>query len=350
MKHPLTNNYRLLLYYSLFWGIIAIINILLQVLWYNVPITYSLLDSGSNYILYPLLGSSIWYSIRYNSLEEVSVGRLILFHFIAASILCGIWVYLSYAIYQPFIYDNNNFLNDGLPSKIFVGYVMYIIYLVFFYAVNYYQSLKEKIKKESEYKALIREAELQALKSQINPHFLFNSLNSISSLTVSDPEKAQEMVINLSTFMRYSLMHNEKEMVSFSRELENIKLYLSIEKIRFGKKLNAEFEIDAHCLEAEIPNMILQPLFENAIKYGVYETTEQVTIKTICECDGNLLKITIINQYDASTIKRRGEGIGLRNIRKRMEIIYHQPDLIKITDHKTSFEVQLIIPQKQAVS
>ncbi|MBA4408211.1 MAG: histidine kinase [Bacteroidota bacterium] len=350
MKHPLTNNYRLLLYYSLFWGIIATINILLQVLWYNVPITYSLLDSGSNYILYPLLGSSIWYSMKYNSLEEVSVGRLILFHFIAASILCGIWVYISYAIYQPFIYDNNNFLKDGLPSKIFVGYVMYIIYLVFFYAVNYSQSLKEKIKKESEYIALIREAELQALKSQINPHFLFNSLNSISSLTVSNPEKAQEMVINLSTFMRYSLMHNEKEMVSFSRELENIKLYLSIEKVRFGKKLNAEFEIDAHCLEAEIPNMILQPLFENAIKYGVYETTEMVTIRTTCECEGNVLKITIANDYDSCTIKKRGEGIGLRNIRKRMEIIYNQPDLLKITDHKTSFEVQLIIPQKQAVS
>jgi LytS/YehU family sensor histidine kinase len=227
---------------------------------------------------------------------------------------------------------------------------MYAIYLVFFYAVNYYQSLKEKIKKESEYKALIREAELQALKSQINPHFLFNSLNSISSLTVSNPEKAQEMVINLSTFMRYSLMHNEKEMVSFSRELENIKLYLSIEKVRFGKKLNAEFEIDAHCMEAEIPNMILQPIFENAIKYGVYETTDQVTIKTTCNCEGNFLKINIVNDYDASTIKRRGEGIGLRNIRKRMEIIYNSPELMKVTDHKTSFEVQLIIPQKPIVS
>ncbi len=350
MKHPLTNNYRLLLFYSLFWGVIATINIVLQVLWYNVPLTYSLLDSGTNYVLYPLLGSSIWYSIRYNSLEEVSVGRLILFHFIAASLLCGIWVYISYAIYQPFIYDDNKFLEDGLPSKIFTGYLLYIIYLVFFYAVNYYQSLKEKIKKEVEYKALIREAELQALKSQINPHFLFNSLNSISSLTVSNPEKAQEMVINLSGFMRYSLMHNEKEMVSFARELDNIKLYLSIEKVRFGKKLNAEFEIDTHCMEAEIPNMILQPLFENAIKYGVYETIEQVTIRTVCECDGNTLKISIVNDYDASTIKKRGEGIGLRNIRKRMEIIYNQPDLIKITDHKTSFEVQLIIPQKQAVS
>lgn len=350
MKHPLTHNYRLLGFYALFWATISVINIILQVLWYNVPLVYSLLDSGTNYVLYPLLGSSIWYSIRYNSPEEVSVGRLIIFHLIAASILCAIWVYISYAIYQPFIRDNNTYLKDGLPSKIFLGYAMYAIYLVFFYAVNYYQSLKEKIKKESEYKALIREAELQALKSQINPHFLFNSLNSISSLTVSNPEKAQEMVINLSTFMRYSLMHNEKEMVSFSRELENIKLYLSIEKVRFGKKLNAEFEIDAHCMEAEIPNMILQPLYENAIKYGVYETTDQVTIKTICNCEGNFLKIIIVNDYDASTIKRRGEGIGLRNIRKRMEIIYNSPDLMKVTDNKTNFEVQLIIPQKQAVS
>ena len=350
MKHPLTNNYRLLGFYAIFWAIISIINIILQVFWYDIPFTYSILDTGTTYVLYPLLGSSIWYSIRYNSLEEVSVGRLIIFHLIAASILCGIWIYISYAIYQPFIKDNNKYLKDGLPSKIFLGYVMYAIYLVFFYAVNYYQSLKEKIKKESEYKALIREAELQALKSQINPHFLFNSLNSISSLTVSNPEKAQEMVINLSTFMRYSLMHNEKEMVSFSRELENIKLYLSIEKVRFGKKLNAEFEIDAHCMEAEIPNMILQPLYENAIKYGVYETTDQVTIKTSCICDGNILKITIVNDYESNTIKRRGEGIGLRNIKKRMEIIYNNPDLMKVTDHKTSFEVQLIIPQKQAVS
>jgi len=350
MKHPLTNNYRLLLFYATFWAIIGVINLILQVFWYDIPLTYSLLDSGTNYVLYPLIGSSIWYSIRYNSLEEVSIVRLILIHFIAASILCGIWVYISYAIYQPFIHDSKNFLQDGLPYKVLAGYVMYIIYMIFFYAVNYYQSLKEKIKKESEYKTLIREAELQALKSQINPHFLFNSLNSISSLTISDPEKAQEMVINLSTFMRYSLMHNEKEMVPFSRELENIKLYLSIEKVRFGRKLNTEFEINEHCLDAEIPNMILQPLYENAIKYGVYEATETVTIKTNCICDGNFLKITIINDYDASTLKRKGEGIGLRNIRKRMEIIYNQPDLMKISDHKTSFEVHLNLPQKKSVS
>ncbi len=350
VKHPLTNNYQLLLFYALFWAVIGFTNLILLVIWYNVPLTYSILDTGTTYLLYPLLGSSIWYSIRYNSLEEVSIGRLILFHFIAASILCGIWFSISYAIFRPFIGESNNYLTNSLPSKIFAGYVMYAVFLIFFYAVNYYQSLKEKIKKESEYKALIREAELQALKSQINPHFLFNSLNSISALTVSNPVKAQEMVINLSAFMRYSLIHNEKELVPFSRELENIKLYLSIEKVRFGIKLNAEFEISANCLDAEIPNMIMQPLFENAIKYGVYETIEQVTIKTTCECDGNVLKIIIVNDYDYSTLKRKGEGIGLRNIRKRLEILYNQPDLMKITDHKTSFEIQLIIPQKLALS
>jgi sensor histidine kinase YesM len=350
MKHPLKNNLRLLLSYVLFWAVISVINIILQVFWYNVPLTYSLLDTGTNYVLYPLLGSSIWYSIRYNSLEEVTPLRLLLFHFIAASMLCAIWVYISYAIFKPFMSDENNFLEKGLPSKIFLGYMLYSVYLIFFYAVNYYQSLKEKIKKESEYKTLLREAELQALKSQINPHFLFNSLNSISSLTVSDPEKAQEMVINLSTFMRYSLTHGEKEMVTFSREIENIKLYLGIEKVRFGRKLHAEFIIDPHCDKAELPNMILQPLFENAIKYGVYETTDQVTIRTNCLCEGNLLLITIVNDYDSASVQRKGEGIGLRNIRKRMQIIYNQPDLIKITDHKTSFEVQLIIPQKQAMS
>lgn len=345
MKHPLTNNYRLLLFYVTFWIVIGFSNIILQVFWYDVPVTYSLLDSLTNYLLYPLLGSSIWYLIKYNSPENSTIGSLLLFHFIAASILCTIWVMISYAVFRPFI-ETEDFVKNSLPTKIVAGYVMYAIYLVFFYAVNYYQSLKEKIKKEGEYKALIREAELQALKSQINPHFLFNSLNSISSLTVSNPEKAQEMVINLSAFMRYSLMHNEKEMVSFSRELENIKLYLSIEKVRFGKKLNTEFDIDPHCMDAEIPNMILQPLYENAIKYGVYETTEQVTIKSTCVCDGNVLRISIVNDYDPSSVKRKGEGIGLRNIRKRMEIIYNQPDLFQITDHKTSFEVQLIIPQK----
>ena len=124
MKHPLTSNYRLLGSYVVFWAIIGVMNIILQVIWYNVPLNYSLLETASNFVLYPLLGSSIWYSIRYNSLEEVSIGRLIIFHLIAASILCGIWVYISYIIYQPFVEKGDKFLNNVLPTKLLAGYAM----------------------------------------------------------------------------------------------------------------------------------------------------------------------------------------------------------------------------------
>jgi LytS/YehU family sensor histidine kinase len=216
-------------------------------------------------------------------------------------------------------------------------------------AIIYYQNFKEKVKRESELKSLIREAELHALKSQINPHFLFNSLNSISSLTMSDPTKAQEMVINLSSLMRYSLKHDQNEKVRFGTELENNKLYLAIEKVRFGNKFLTVFKVDENCYKGELPNMILQPIYENAIKYGVYEAIEPVEIITEAWCTGESLVISVSNSYDPGVISKKGEGIGLRNIRERMNIIYGNPGLLKIKDNKKIFTVTLTIPQNQAL-
>jgi LytS/YehU family sensor histidine kinase len=237
-------------------------------------------------------------------------------------------------------------MQKGMINKIFGGYLMYVIYVIFFYAVNYYYSFKEKVRNEGKLIALVKEAELHALKSQINPHFLFNSLNSISSLTMTDPSKAQEMVINLSQLMRYSLKHGQNEKVLFKQELENNKLYLQIEKVRFGSKLDPIFDIDEKCLQMNIPNMILQPLYENAIKYGVYEATEPVEIKTVCRCNEDFLQIIIKNSYDPNVISKRGEGIGLRNIRDRLEIIYGNPHLMTLEDNRKEFTVTLTIPQK----
>jgi LytS/YehU family sensor histidine kinase len=218
--------------------------------------------------------------------------------------------------------------------------------VVFFYAVNYYLAFKEKTKNETKLKALVKEAELHALKSQINPHFLFNSLNSISSLTMTDPGKAQEMVINLSQLMRYSLKHDQRETVTVQQEIDNNKLYLKIEKVRFGKKLNPVFAVEESCLKAEIPNMILQPLYENAIKYGVYEATETIDVITHCRCNDDKLVVTISNTYDKNVVSKKGEGIGLRNIRDRLQVIYGNPHLLKIEDKQNEFAVTLTIPQK----
>ena len=338
-----------MLYYGVFWLVIGTANSLIQILWYGSDVTVSILSTVSFFIFYPILGGSIWFIIKYNSLDEAELTWVVLYHFIGATIINAIWIYLSFILIKMVNEEHLELLYKTLPSKIFAGYIMYTIYVVFFYAINYYQSLKEKIKKEAELKSLVREAELSALKSQINPHFLFNSLNSISSLTISDPSKAQEMVINLSTFMRYSLQHDQDETVSLKEELENIRLYLSIEKIRFGKKLDTIFEIEESCQHCRIPNMILQPLFENAIKYGVYEATVPVKITTTCRAENNHILICIENDYEADSVKNRGEGIGLRNIKQRLNLIYGNAELLRITDNKTSFKVELLLPKTESV-
>jgi len=346
MGHPFIQNRKILVYYIAFWLILGIVGIFVQWLYYDVPFKQSLIGSVVDILIYPTIGLSIWFAIKYNQFEDYEILRILIFHLIFATIIVGLWIYLGITLTRLFDESMVNHYYSRVGEKIIGGYILYTIFVIFFSAINYYQNFKEKIKQESELKALIREAELQALKAQINPHFLFNSLNSVSSLTISNPEKAQEMVINLSNFMRYSLMHDETETVPFSKELENIKLYLGIEKVRFGSKLNTEFDIAEKCGDLLIPNMILQPLYENAIKYGVYETTGQVSIKTTSSCDESFLHITIINDFDPGAVHKKGEGIGLRNIRQRLAIIYKNPDLLQIEGHETYFEVKLSIPQK----
>jgi two-component system LytT family sensor kinase len=346
MKHPLLNNTKYLILYGIFWLLIAGGSAAIQWNYYDMPIEESVISPLTQYLLFAAIALNIWYVVKYNPIEANPWWKLAFFHLAASSILIFLWVVISNLIMSLISSNMSDIMTMSLPSRILSGYIMYVFYVFFFMAIVYYENFKEKVKKEGELKALIREAELHALKSQINPHFLFNSLNSISSLTMSDPAKAQEMVINLSSIMRYSLKHGQNETVSFGTELQNIKLYLAIEKVRFGKKLQPVFNVDEKCYQGVLPNMILQPIFENAIKYGVYEATEPVEILTEASCSGEALEISVSNSYDPGIRSRKGEGIGLRNIRERLQIIYGNPGLLRIKDTKKQFTIQLTIPQK----
>lgn len=345
VRHPFLTRPRLGIYYGIFWLLVAVANILLEWLVYAMDLKNSIVEASVVYLLFAAVGPAIWYVIRFNTPENNTILKLVLFHIIAASLIVLIWLYVGIVVIKVLSPEHALKVEGSVPARIFGGFLLYSILVVFFYAVNYYIDLKEKQKNEGELKSLVKEAELHALKSQINPHFLFNSLNSISSLTMSDPAKAQEMVINLSQLMRYSLKYDQREIVPFEKELENNKLYLKIEKVRFGSKLNPVFEIDEKCLDATIPNMILQPLYENAIKYGVYETTQPVDVITTCRLTGNFLEVSIRNTYDPDVGSKKGEGIGLKNIRERLKIIYSNPMLIKIDYTKTEFKVTLSVPQ-----
>lgn len=346
-RHPFIVYPRLLLFYALSWLCIALTVVLITVFvnhmsfWLAVSVYFTFM------ILFAVVGAAIWYVIKFSTLEDHSIFRIILAHLFAATIMVIIWLYGGVVTIKLVHPNAQLWMEQTQANRVMGGYGLYLINVIFFYAVNYYYAFKEKSKNEKQLKELVKEAELQALKSQINPHFLFNSLNSISSLTMTNPAKAQEMVINLSQFMRYSLKHEQSEQVSLKQELENNKLYLNIEKVRFGKKLNPVFAVEESCLNAHIPNMILQPLYENAIKYGVYEATETIDVITHVRCSLNVLEVCISNAYDKNAIGKKGEGIGLRNIRDRLQLIYSNPHLLKVEDKGGEFTVTLTIPQKK---
>lgn len=345
MKHPLLSNLKLLAFYGTFWLIIATANALVLWNYYNIDIQLSFANTYVQFGFFAVIGLSIWYVVKYNTPESYRWWSFILFHLVAATIIVIFWTWITSIAIKLIAPALNDYMTMSMPSRILTAYLLYVFYVLLFMSIIYYQNFKEKVKRESELKSLIKEAELHALKSQINPHFLFNSLNSISSLTMSDPEKAQEMVINLSSLMRYSLKHNQNEKVTFGTELQNNKLYLAIEKVRFGVKLQPVFNVDEKCFGASLPNMILQPIYENAIKYGVYEATEPVEIITTASCNGSLLEISVENTYDPDVINKKGEGIGLRNIRERLQIIYGGSATVRIQDNKNHFKITISIPQ-----
>ena len=249
---------------------------------------------------------------------------------------------LKYAI-NDFHYIS--FFDSSFPWRIISGMFYYSLFILVYYVVVYYQDIQEKIKQESNLKTLIKEVELSALKNQINPHFLFNSLNSVSSLTITSPQKAQEMIIKLSEYLRYSLSNERKQITTLKTELENIKLYLDIEKIRFGERLSFQFNCDEKTLAANIPAMTLQPLFENAIKHGVYESIDTIHIILNAELNQNGLQLSLQNDFDPKAKPTKGEGIGLKNIRERLFLIYKKNDLLTINKSEQTFTVVINIPQ-----
>lgn len=221
---------------------------------------------------------------------------------------------------------------------------------MFYYVMLYYEDLQDKLKVESDLQNLVKEAELTALKSQINPHFLFNSLNSISSLTITNPDKAQEMVIKLSDFLRYSLSHDKNEKTSLEAEIDNLNRYLDIEKVRFGKRLNFVSDVSEKCSDMRIPNMILQPLIENSIKHGVYNSSEEVLVKLKCGISEDYVFVEISNDYDPEAVKKVGQGIGLSNIKKRLQLIYQRQDLLEIKAEKLTFTAKLKFPKEEKLN
>lgn len=204
---------------------------------------------------------------------------------------------------------------------------------------------KQKFQQQTDASVLLREAELYKLRQQLQPHFLYNSLNSISALTMIEPEKAQEMIGKLSEFLRSSVRKESEEKISVNDELVYIEAYLSIESIRFGDRLKVEFVKEQSADTAFIPPFLLQPLLENAIKFGLYGVTGAVTIGIHIEQKDDFLLVSINNPYDAQTTLPKGTGFGIEGVKRRLYLLYARTDLLHTENDEKTFTAVLKIPQ-----
>jgi LytS/YehU family sensor histidine kinase len=268
---------------------------------------------------------------------------------LVAAFIVFIWLFLGYQFLELIFSEehiNQLFDRNALIMRATVGGLIVMIFIMIYYMLIFYNELEEKSRQHETMNRLLRETELNALKSQLNPHFLFNSLNSVSALTISDPDSARTMINKLSEFMRYSLKKNEDALLPLRDELKNISRYLEIEKVRFGERLLCELDIPQECKNRQLPVLILQPIFENAVKHGVYESIEPVTIRTYSRMVGDNLEISVINNFEENGIQRKGAGVGLVNVRNRLQLIYNRSDLLTINKENHYFEVVLQLPQK----
>ncbi|MCO4293766.1 histidine kinase [Solitalea sp. MAHUQ-68] len=250
---------------------------------------------------------------------------------------------LSYLINSP---DYLVFLKKSILVRFLIGCLIigWVAVLSLFWYSR--EEQEEHLRVHQSTEKLAREAELFKLRQQLQPHFLFNSLNSISALIVVRPEEARTMIQQLSDFLRGTLKKEENQWVTIDEEVQHLKLYLDIEKVRFSHRLETMITMDDEAKSLTLPPMLLQPIVENAIKFGLYDTIENVTISIkVSKSSINELAVEVKNPFDAQTNVPQGTGFGLSSISRRLYLLFARNDLIETSSNGNIFTTTLRIPQ-----
>ena len=238
------------------------------------------------------------------------------------------------------------FLMRSIPVRFDMGFLVIgcsVIMSMLWYNLEEKKHIESR---KSHSEKLARDAELYKLRQQLQPHFLFNSLNSISALAGNQPEQARKMIQQLSDFLRGALKKEDYQLTTLAEELQHLQLYLDMEKMRFGHRLSTDIRHDEASLQFLIPPMLLQPIVENAIKFGLYDTTGNITILINAQTTGKYLVITVQNPFDPETsAPKHGTGFGLSSVQRRLYLLFARNDLLTTHVNGNLFSTTVKIPR-----
>jgi len=348
MLNPITNNRKNILLYSLVWVVILAAHYFLFSLGNNLSHGIIIADSLIQISFLYALGIGIWHITVAQKTDNAFAPERWVGIFITGIVIVILWQIFAGGITWLISSKSEEYITafkTALPYRLMFGLFTYLTLTIVYHNIIVFQEFTERKLREEKLRSSIAEQELNMLHSQINPHFLFNSLNSISALTMSDPFKAYDMTIKLSDFLRFSIKTRDKQIHSLKEELNVCNRYMDIEKVRFGEKIHYRQTLLPECEDAQVPRLIIQPLLENALKHGAYETTGSCDIEVLCSTLGSDLLIKVKNSYDAGAVQpKKGRGVGLSNIRKRLELMYDRHAGMQINKTDQLFEVNIHIP------
>jgi len=346
--HPVVGNKRGLLLYLVAWLLLGVLLALPTLGAELVSWRFALALFLPPYLLYAFLGLAAWYPCRANPLPGTAPARLLAVHLTAGATSSLLW-WAASTLWSRLL---DRLLGPtGLPElrpdvtrHLALGMLLYLLAATVHYLLLAFEASRQAQERSLELRVLAREAELAAFKSQIDPHFLFNCLNSISSLCGSDPTAARQMSIRLGTFLRASLRLASRDLIPLSEEVELARAYLEIEQVRFGERLTFRDDVDPRTLSCRVPALVLQPLLENSIKHGLAHLVDGGTISLAATIRNERLRLEIVNPFDADSPSGRGDGIGLTNVAGRLELLYRHRARLQIDRGSGEFRVTLDLP------
>jgi hypothetical protein len=319
--------------------------------WREAPVPYL------NFLFWALLCPLVYILYQRWPLNVRPVWRHVGAHFALGLVIGSVHEVVTSSAYYYILYRigdfqfNEEYLRfavNALPPAILQRFMEYWILLAVLIAVEFAKQTREKQTQLLKLRNELQISQLNALKKQLQPHFLFNTLNTVSALMDTDVNGARKVLSRLGQLLRASLDKDQRDLVPLSREMELIGNYLGIEMVRFQDRLHVDYDIPSALLSAEVPSMVLQPLVENAIKHGPDATSERVDILVRAQQrDGTLILMVSDNGKGCSDVNNAMErgGIGLRNVRDRLQLLYGDEATFSISSPGArGFNVQLCIP------
>jgi hypothetical protein len=348
--HPIFVSRERLRLYLLAWVPVALLLALLLVFSGGLGWLESVLIAFPLALFYAFISLSAWYVWRGVPASATAVAQMVLALVAAAAISGALWVGVAAGIARglesafPAFAGLSERARMHRPLLFAVGELLYLLAGAVHYALLAADRSRQAERRALELQVYAREAELKALRAQIDPHFLFNSLHSISALTGSDPAGARRMALLLGDFLRDSLRMGRQDRIPLAEELRLLEQFLEIERVRFGERLRVTVEADDESRGCAVPPLLLQPLVENAVTHGIAHMIEGGTVSVRAQRKDGRLYVSVENPVDPDRPKRRGAGVGLDNVRRRLDTAFGSQAAAQPAEREGVFRVDLVMP------